>query len=142
MADQLVTRAKIEACIGAVTVQRLFDHNNDGAADKPSIDLICDQASSKVRGALPGHDPATLTAANALISTELARLALNAALAQIAIWFPGSTPFNGFELMAQTDRELEMVRRGQANLGSRSNPAEADHAVSVVSGLPGGDFWP
>lgn len=143
MPDPLVTKAQLEACLGAPTVERLFDHNNDSAADKPSVDQICAHASSKVRGAIPGYDPADLTPANAIISTELSRLALDAAVALTAKWFPGSSPFNWLELMGQVDKELEMVRKGQANLGSRTNPTEADQSVSVVSGAPSqADYWP
>lgn len=141
--DPLVTKADIESCLGADTVRRLFDHNNDGAADKPSLDQICKNASSKVRGAIPGYDPADLTPANAIISTELARLALDAAVALIAKNWSASSSFTWLDLMGQVDKELEMVRKGQANLGARTNPTEADHSVSVVSsGVSQSSYWP
>lgn len=132
--DPLITKADIESCLGADVVRRLFDHNSDGVADKPSLDQICRNASSKVRGAIPGYDPADLTPANALIATELARLALDAAVALIAKNWPASSPFTWLDLMGQVDKELEMVRKGQANLGSRTNPTEADQSISVSSG--------
>lgn len=143
MADPLVTKEQIVACLGEDMFARLFDHNDDGASDKPSIDQICAHASSKVRGAIPGYDPADLTPANALISTELERLALDSAVALIAKWWPGSLPFTWLELMQQLDKELEMIRKGQANLGARTNPTEADHSLSVVSGGPSqSGYWP
>jgi hypothetical protein len=146
MADPLVTRADIEAAIGRDTVERLFDHNNDGVPDKPSLDLVCKHASSKVRGAIPAYDPADLTPANALISTELNRLAVDTAVAIIAKHWPGSAgSYNWLELMGQVDKELEMVRKGQANLGSRTNPTEEDHSVSVASNTThtsNADYWP
>jgi hypothetical protein len=142
MADPLVTRAQLEACLGADVIRRFFDKNNDGVADKPSVDLICQHATSKVIASIPGYNPADLTPANAAVSTELSRLALDAAVAMIAKWWPSASPFTWVDLMAQLDRELDMVRKGQANLGSRTNPAEADHSVSVVSGASSADFWP
>jgi hypothetical protein len=145
VAAPLVTKAQLEACLGPDVVRRIFDQNGDGVADKAALDQICAHASSKVRGAIPGYDPAELTPENSLISTELARLALDAAVALTAKWFPAATPFatTWIEMMSQVDKELEMVRKGQANLGARTNPAEADHSVSVASSDPGqGSYWP
>lgn len=139
----IITRAQLEACLGAQTVERLFDHNVDGVPDKPSLDQICAHASSKVRGAIPAYDPNDLSPENAAIATELSRLALDAAVAMIAKWWPGSIAMNWIELMQQLDKELEMVRKGQANLGSRTNPTEADNSVSVVSNVSSAiDYWP
>jgi phage gp36-like protein len=138
MADALVTKAQLEARLSKVTVQRIFDDNNDGVADTDPVTQLLKDASSKVRGALPGYDPDTLTAANAAISEELRRIALDAAVAMAAQRRP--TIVKGIdwkEMMEQVDNDLEKVRKGQATLGANTNPTPADHSVTVVTSAVG-----
>lgn len=131
----LVTAADLRARLGADTVTRCFDHNSDSAADIPALDSICNDASSKVRGALglvfdlDGFDPT--------IATELKRLALDAAIAMTARDFPAAVTRNWVELMDQVDRDLAAVRKGMANLGTKQTPEPAaNHGVRVTSGNP------
>lgn len=145
MAAPLITRKQLENRLGREVVQRIYDDNNDGVADADPINQVLSDASSKVRGGLPLYNPDDLTPANALLTDELRRLALDAAVAMTAQRHPGYTKYNWVELMEQIDADLDRIRKGQASLGSNASPTPADHSISVVSGVPNYppyDFWP
>lgn len=143
MADPLVTRAQLETRIGAVTLQRVADDNNDSVADKVVIDQILEDASGYVRGGMPQHDPDDLTPANALITTELRRLALDVAEMMCAKRRPTILKKPWMDLKDSIDKDLDRLIKGQRSLGSKTNPVPADHSVSVASGDPGqGSYWP
>lgn len=129
----LVTRQNVERRLGADFVQRALDHNNDGETDPPTIDEICADASSKVRGGLgliydiDSFDPA--------IATELKRIALDCALAMIARDFQGAYPKDWVALMDRVDLDIANVRKGLANLGTKQAPEPAaNQGVRVASG--------
>jgi hypothetical protein len=129
----LVTRQNIERRLGADFTQRILDHNNDGVTDLPTIDEICADASSKVRGGLgliydiDTFDPA--------IATELKRIALDCALAMIARDFQGAYPKDWVALMDRVDLDIANVRKGLANLGTKQAPEPAaNQGVRVTSG--------
>lgn len=131
----LVTRQNVERRLGAGFVRRVFDHNGDSATDGPSLDELLADASSKVRGGLglvfdiDNFDPA--------IATELRRIALDAALAMMARDHQGAYPKDWVSLMDQVDRDIEKVRKGIANLGTKQPPEPgANHGVRITSGNP------
>lgn len=139
MADPLITRAQLEAKIGAATLSRLTDHNGDGVADKSTLDRVCEDATSKVRGALgPWYETVTTTAANADTATELRRIALNVALGILACDFPGRTPWDWVAIMAQADQDLKMIRNGRANLGTDGPPPQRSQRARVQTRWPRG----
>lgn len=142
MATPLVTRAQLEARVGATQLQRCVDDNNDGAADKVVVDQLLADASGYVRGGMPQHDPDDLTPANALVTDELRRLALDAAVLMLAERRPTIIKRNVERLREALDASLERLLKGQRSLGSKTNPTPADHSVSIVSGAPAGDYWP
>lgn len=137
----MITKAQLERRLSRDLVRRIYDDNNDGVGDPDPLQQLCEDASSKIRGALPAYDPDDMSPANALLTTELRRLSLDAAVAMA-----GQRPGSGLDwvsLMAQVDADLDRIRKGQASLGSRANPEPADHGVAVVSGPPSGsDYWP
>lgn len=143
MADPLITRAMLEARIGTDTLRRLLDYNNDGDADKPSIDQYCEDATSKVRGALgPWYETATTTASNATTATELRRIALDIALAMLARDFPGAVKGDWVPMMEFADRDLKRIQNGRANLGADSPPAQRSQRARVLpSNRSGGRGW-
>lgn len=131
----LVTKLDLERRLGASFVRRVFDQNNDGLADNPSVDELCLSASSKVRGGLglvydiDSFDPA--------IATELKRVATDCALAMLARDYPAAYPRDWVPLMQQVDQDISNVRKGVANLGTKQAPeSAANHGVRVVSGNP------
>ncbi len=143
MAEPLITRAQLEARIGAAQLQRCCDDNNDGATDKIVIDQLLEDASSYVRAGMPQHNPNDLTPANALITTELRRLALDAAVLMLAERRPTIIKRNVEALREALEACLDRLLKGQRSLGSNTNPAPADNSVTVVGGLPlYPDFWP
>jgi hypothetical protein len=131
----LVVKADLERRLGAAFITRVFDNNNDGLRDGPTVDDVCADASSKVRGALglvydlDDFDPT--------IATELKRIALDAALAITARDFPGAYPRDWVSLMQQVDLDLKQIRIGISNLGTKDPPEPAaNHGVRVTSGNP------
>lgn len=143
MADPLVTKAQLEARLGAKQFERIFDDNNDGVSDKLSETQLREDASSKVRGGLPGYNPDDMTPANALISGELRRIALDACVAMCAQRRPTVLKMDWKELMDSVNSDLERIRKGQATLGANTNPGPADQSVAVASGDAGqSQYWP
>lgn len=143
MAAPLITKEQLAARIGAVQLQRCCDDNNDGATEKIVVDQLLADASGYVRGGMPQHDPADLTAANALITDELRRLALDAAVLMLAERRPTIIKRNIENLREALNSSLDRLLKGQRSLGSKTNPAPADNSVSVVSGDPGqSGYWP
>lgn len=139
-ATPFVTKADLERRLGASVVQMLFDHNNDGSADAASITQICEDASSKVRGALGlVYDLDTF---DATVATELRRIALDAAVAMTARDFPGAYTRDWESLMVGVDRDLAAVRKGMANLGTKEPPEPAaNQGGSVLLGSDYGATW-
>lgn len=143
MAAPLITKAQLEARVGAIQLQRCCDDNNDGSADKLTVDQLLDDASCYVRGGMPQHDPDDLTPANALVTGELRRLALNAAVLMLAERRPSIIKRNVEQMREALEAQLDRLIKGQRSLGSKTNPTPADHSVSVASGAPSqGDYWP
>lgn len=143
MAAPLITKAQVEARVGATQLQRCCDDNNDGQGDKIVIDQLLDDASGYVRGGMPQHDPDDLTPANALVTGELRRLALDAAVMMLAERRPTIIKRNAEKMRENLEGELERLLKGQRSLGSKTSPTPADHSVSVVSGNSGqSDYWP
>lgn len=136
----IITADEVKRRLGPDRVRRLYDDNHDGIADVDPLRQLAEDASSKIRGALPGIDPDDITLANAALTTELRRLALDAAAA-MAHQRCGSG-MDWVPMMQQVDADLDRIRKGQASLGSKTNPEPADHGVAVVSGPPSGDYWP
>lgn len=136
----MITAEEVRRRLGTDRVRRLYDDNNDGAADVGPLQQLAEDASSKIRGGLPGYNPDDLSPANAALTTELRRLALDAAMAMAAQ--RSGSAMDWVPMMQQVDADLALVRKGQASLGSNANPTPEDHAVVVVSAAPSGDYWP
>jgi hypothetical protein len=144
VADPLVTKAHIEGRVGADTLRRILDYNNDGATDPAAVLRFCEDATSKIRGALgPWYDTATSTAANADTATELRRIAIDAVLAMIARDFPNSSGWDWISRMEQVDRDLKMIRNGRADLGGGvAPPAQRSQRARVLpTNRSGGRGW-
>jgi len=133
----------LENRIGPDPLRRILDYNGDGVVDKPSIDQYCEDATSKVRGALgPWYDTATTTGANAATATELRRIALDIALAMLARDFPGTTKWAWEPMMEFADRDLKRIQNGRANLGTDSPPAQRSQRARVLpTNRSGGRGW-
>jgi hypothetical protein len=143
MATPLITKAQVEARVGVSQLARCCDDNNDGVGDKIVIDQLLADASGYVRGGMPQHDPDDLTPANALVTDELRRLALDTAVLMLAERRPTIIKRNVERMREAIDASLERLLKGQRSLGSKTAPAPADQSVSVVSGAPSqGDYWP
>ena len=143
MPDPLVTKAQLEARVGAIQLQRCCDDNGDGQADKITVDQLLADASSYVRAGMPQHNPDDLTPANALITTELRRLALDACVLMLAERRQSIIKRDPEKLRDALEGSLDRLLKGQRSLGSNTNPTPADQSVSVVSGSPSGfDYWP
>lgn len=143
MADPLITRKQLENRLGAVTVERLSDDNGDGSADPNVVDQILAEASDFVRGGMPQHNPDDLTPANAIVTGELRRLALDYAEMLAAKRRPTIYKRDWIELKKSVLEDLNLLLKGQRSLGSNDKPKPADNSVSVVSGDPGqGQYWP
>lgn len=142
MAAPLITKAQLEARVGAVQLQRCCDDNNDGQGDKIVIDQLLADASGYVRGGMPQHNPDDLTPANALVTDELRRFALDAAVMMLAERRPTIIKRNADKMRENLDQGLERLIKGQRTLGSNTAPAPADQSISVVSTVPsGGSYW-
>jgi hypothetical protein len=143
MADPLVTKAQLESRVGATQLQRCCDDNGDGVGDTIVLDQLLDDASGYVRGGMPQHDPDDLTAANALVTGELRRLALDAAVMMLAERRPTIIKRNAEKMRENIESDLERLLKGQRSLGSNTSPAPADNTISVVSnGVGQADYWP
>jgi phage gp36-like protein len=145
MAAPLITKEQLEARVGATQLHRCCDDNNDGQGDKVVIDQLLADASGYVRGGMPQHDPDDLTPTNALVTDELRRLALDAAVLMLAERRPTIIKRNVERMREALETSLDRLMKGQRTLGSNTAPAPADHSVSVVSTgtLPsGGSYWP
>lgn len=142
MADPLITRVQLENRIGADTLRRLLDYNNDGATDKASLDQYCEDATSQVRGSLgPWYETAMTTAANAATATELRRIGLDIAIAMLARDFPGATKWDWVPMMEFAERSLKRIQNGRANLGTDGPPAQRSQRARVVSARNSGRGW-
>ncbi len=137
----LVTKAQLESRISAATLQRLSDDNNDGVSDKSVVDQILADASDYVRGGLPQYNPDDVTPANALLTGELRRLALDAAEYLCARRRPTIYKRDWVELKKALNEDLELLRKAQRTLGSNASPTPADTSVSVVSAGPTTSQW-
>jgi phage gp36-like protein len=136
MAEPIITKQQLVARLGLVQFTRVFDDNNDGAADKLSEEQIRKDASGKVRGALGlVYDAALL---NADTSDELVRVTLDVAEAMATKRRPSILKGGDWvEMMKQADKDLEMLRKGVANLGITTAPEPAaNHGVRITSGNP------
>ncbi len=143
MVAPLVTKEQLEARIGAQLLQRCADDNNDGQSDPSVVDQILADASGYVRGGMPQYNPADLTPANALVTDELRRLALDAAEMLCAKRRPTVVKRPWMDLKESLDKDLERIMRAQRSLGSNASPTPADTSVSVVSGgTSQANYWP
>lgn len=145
MVAPLITKDQLAAKVGATQLDRCCDDNNDGQGEKVVIDQLLADASGYVRGGMPQHDPDDLTPANALVTDELRRLALEAAVMMLAERRPTIIKRNADKLRENLDNSLERLLKGQRSLGSKTSPTPADTSVSVVSSATTSgtaDYWP
>ena len=131
MAYPYIVKADIEAKIGAQTVQRLLDHDNDGIADTDAITRVIADASSKVAGYLNGTFDLDDLADNTV--NEVKRLTLAVAVALLAIDHPEVMRKDGVALMELADRDLKNLRLGRTQLDTKVAPEPGDTGGTVVS---------
>jgi hypothetical protein len=130
VAEALITKTDLERRLGPDVVRRIFDHNSDGVADAASLTQICEDASSKVRGALGlVYD---LDQFDPTIATELRRIALDAALAMTARDFHGAYPRDWGMLWEQVKSDLADIRKGMSNLATKEPPERAANQGGTV----------
>lgn len=138
----LIDQAQFEDAIGKLNVQRIYDDDGDGVADIDTVKGAMADGSSKVLGYLgPVYDVALITPEQQYEVVRLTKDVCRAYAAQRAPEFMRGA--DGFALMKQAEKELEALRIGLTNLGTKDPPEPADRGISVVGGAPGGgDFWP
>jgi phage gp36-like protein len=134
VATPLITRAQLEERLSVATVRRIFDDNNDGTADSGPLTRLLTDASSKLRATLgPLYDLDKLDPAT---SDELVRISLDIAHAYAAQRHPEFVRVDGFKLMQQAEKELEKIRAGLANLGTKGTPEPAANQGGIVTEDP------
>lgn len=106
-------RKDLEARLSASTVRELYDDNNDGVADGPSIDGLIADSCSKVDSYLRGVYPLPLSAP---YPYEVKRLAIDVGVAYAAQRHPEVVRREWEKLMKQAEHELNEMRRGQTRI--------------------------
>lgn len=143
MVAPLITKAQLEARIGADILRRCCDDNNDLVADPIVVDQLLADASGYVRGGMPQHNPDDLTPANAIVTDELRRLALDAAVLMLAERRPMIVKRSVENMREALNTCLERLLKGQRSLGSNTAPTPADNTLSVASsGVSESSYWP
>lgn len=131
----LFTQAQLEARISKLTVQRIYDDDNDGTADNDPIAGLVRDASSKVYSYLgPIYDVALIDPAQ---QDEVVRLGLDVAQAMAAQRHPEYVRIDGYKMMAQAESDLKNLRKNLTNLGIKTPPEPAANTGGdVESGDP------
>lgn len=132
--DPYFTKAELEARVGARTVQRILDDDNDGDADDDPIERIRLDATSKVDGVLRSkyRDWPFTTVPN-----EVKRLALDVGVAMLYIRHPEYARSDGIALMELADRDLKLVTIGERSTDAEGSPEPAaNHGGYVWDGGP------
>lgn len=132
----LIDQAQLEDAIGKTTVQRICDDDNDGTADVDVVNGMIADASSKVLSWLgPVYDVDLIDAQQ---QYEVVRLTKDACRAYAAQRYPEfMRGADGFALMKQAEKELETLRLGMTNLGTKDPPEPAaNQGVKISSGNP------
>lgn len=138
MGKTLLDKAQLESRLSKTTLRRIYDDDNDGAADTDPIAGLIRDASSKVLSYLgPDYDIDSLDPAQ---TDELVRLSLDIAQAMAAQRHPEYVRVDGFKLMTQAMADLKLLRQGFTNLGDKDPGDPTERAVAVASGLPRDDF--
>lgn len=135
MAEPIITKEQLVARLGQVLFERVFDDNNDGAADKLSEEQLRRDASGMVRGGIGlVFDVDQLTAG---LSDELTRVTLDVAEAMATKRRPTIMMGDWSELMKDARESIKALRNGVANLGIKSPPEPAaNQGVRMTSGNP------
>ena len=131
----LITQDQLEDRLSKLTVQRLYDDDNDGTSDSNPIAGLIRDASSKVYSYLgPIYD---LDLIDPTKQDEVVRLTLDVAQAMAAQRRPEYVRIDGYKLMAQADADLKILRNGWTNLGIKAAPEpSANQGGDVDSGNP------
>ena len=132
----LINQAQLEDAIGKLNVQRIYDDDGDGVADVDTVSGAIADASSKVLGWLgPVYDVSLIDAQQ---QYEVVRLTKDVARAYAAQRYPEfMRGADGFALMKQAEKELETLRLGMTNLGTKDPPEPAaNQGARVLSGNP------
>ena len=125
-----ITQSDLEARISAATVRRIFDDDNDGSADASPVSRVLADASAKVAGYLRTMYSLDAVAANT--PEEVKRLALDVAVAYLAMRNPEYFRADGGRLLDIAVKELQAIRRGESRLDVEGSPEPAQNAGGLV----------
>jgi hypothetical protein len=138
VADPIITKEQAIAKLGQAMFTRIFDDNNDSAADKLSEEQMRADASDRVRGKLgPIYNPDLLTQLTASQVGEIRRITLDNFKAMCADRRPTIVKQDPEVLFLRADRDLKDLRSQLANLGTNLAPEPAANVgCTVTSGNP------
>jgi phage gp36-like protein len=138
MAYPYITETQLRDRVGATTLDRITDDNDDGTGDASVIAQVRADASAEVAGALgPAYD---LDAVALNTPPRVVSLTLDVAHALLAQRYPEVVLRDWEPLYKAVERKLERVRKGQDNLGVTVPPEPgALHGGEVYSGDPDDD---
>lgn len=109
----------LEARVGAPTIRRLLDDNNDGETDFDPLQQIRKDASSKMSGVLRGLYTLPLATP---IPHEVVRMTLDIAVWMLAQRHPEVVRKDWEKLKKASDEELDGLRKGKFRLDIDQNP--------------------
>lgn len=118
-----IVGADIQNRIGAAAYLRLFDDNNDGAADADPIAQVIADAQAKVDGYLRGAYSLDEVAANP--PNQVKRLCLDVAQAYLAMRHPMAVRIDWEKLLQAAERDLKRLRTGEIRLDVVGAPEPA-----------------
>lgn len=135
MADPIITKDQLIARLGLIQFGRVFDDNNDSAADKLPEEQLRRDASGMVRGGIGlVFDVALLTTD---LSDNLTRVTLDVAEAMATKRRPTILKGDWVEMMKSARLDIQELRKGIQNLGITGAPEPAaNHGGEVTSGDP------
>jgi hypothetical protein len=134
VAQPLITKKQLENRLSAIIVKRIYDDNNDGSADSDPLNQLLLDASSKFRGALGTIYDIDTFDQNTL--DEVVRISLDIAQAYAAQRHSEIVRVDGFKLMQQAEKDIEKIRAGLSNLGTKGPPEPAANQGGIVTEDP------
>jgi phage gp36-like protein len=132
--EPFITAKQLNDRVGEIIVDRILRAPGSGKADPEAIERVCRDASSWVRGNIgPVYDLSKLPEDSA---EEIVRISLDVAHAYLAQRHPEIIRVDGFKMLEQAAKDIKKIRFGEANLGTREEPAPANEGTHVSSGDP------
>lgn len=132
-----LTKAKLEARLSAVTVQRCLDDDQDGTPDDNTVTQCLTDASSWLRGKLgPFYDSDALDSA---LAPEVERIGLDVATAYLCERHEEVMRRDPERLWKRAIDDIKEIRAQLADLGTRAAPTPVASRALVSSDSP---RWP